>query len=38
MTIAPTNPSSYSFGDFRIDTVERVLIREGEPVPLTSRR
>ena len=37
MIIDPTNPSSYSFGAFRIDSVERVLRREGEPVPLTPK-
>jgi DNA-binding winged helix-turn-helix (wHTH) protein/TolB-like protein/lipopolysaccharide biosynthesis regulator YciM len=27
----------YEFGPFRLDTVKRVLLREGEPVPLTSK-
>lgn len=27
----------YEFGDFKIDSVERVLLREGEPVPLTPK-
>lgn len=27
----------YEFGPFRIDAVERVLLREGEPVPLTQK-
>jgi len=27
----------YEFGSFRIDTVERVLFRDGEPVPLTPK-
>ena len=27
----------YEFGEFTIDSVERVLLREGEPVPLTSK-
>jgi TolB-like protein/DNA-binding winged helix-turn-helix (wHTH) protein len=29
--------SVYEFGSFRVDTVKRVLLREGEPVPLTSK-
>lgn len=33
----PTNQSSFEFGDFRIDPVERVLIRDGTPVPLTTK-
>jgi DNA-binding winged helix-turn-helix (wHTH) protein/TolB-like protein/Flp pilus assembly protein TadD len=37
MAIDPTNPSSYSFGDFRLDTIERVLLRRGELVPLTAK-
>ncbi|HYW69862.1 MAG TPA: winged helix-turn-helix domain-containing protein [Pyrinomonadaceae bacterium] len=37
MAIDPTNPSSYSFGDFRIDALERVLVRNGELVPLTAK-
>jgi len=37
MATDPTNPSSYSFGDFRIDAVERVLMRKGELVPLTPK-
>ena len=37
MRIDPTNPSSYSFGDFCIDPIERVLRREGELVPLTPK-
>jgi DNA-binding winged helix-turn-helix (wHTH) protein/TolB-like protein/Tfp pilus assembly protein PilF len=37
MTIDPTNPSSYSFGEFRIDAVERVLLRQNELVPLTPK-
>ncbi len=28
---------SYEFGDFRIDSVERVLLRADEPVPLTPK-
>ncbi len=27
----------YEFGPFRVDAVKRVLLREGEPVPLTSK-
>ena len=27
----------YEFGHFRIDTIERVLFRDGEPVPLTPK-
>ena len=37
MAVDPTNQSSYSFGEFRIDSVERVLTRDGEPVPLTPK-
>ena len=37
MALDPTHPSIYSFGDFRIDSVERVLMREGELVPLTPK-
>ena len=28
---------SYEFGHFRIDAVERVLLREGELIPLTQK-
>ena len=28
---------SYDFGRFRLKTAERVLLREGEPVPLTPK-
>src|SRR6266436_7324989 len=28
---------SYEFGNFKIDSVERVLLRAGEPVPLTQK-
>ena len=28
---------SYEFGSFRIDAVKRLLLRDGEPVPLTSK-
>ena len=28
---------SYEFGRFRLNTAERVLLREGEPVPLTPK-
>ena len=28
---------SYNFGDFRVDSVERVLLRQGEPVALTPK-
>src|SRR5882724_3264514 len=28
---------SYNFGDFRVDSVERVLLRQGEPVALTQK-
>jgi DNA-binding winged helix-turn-helix (wHTH) protein len=27
----------YEFGPFRVDPVERVLRRQGEPIPLTSK-
>ena len=27
----------YEFGPFRLDTIKRVLLCEGEPVPLTSK-
>ncbi|HJZ79735.1 MAG TPA: winged helix-turn-helix domain-containing protein, partial [Pyrinomonadaceae bacterium] len=37
MAIDPTNQSSYAFGDFQIDSVERVLRRAGELVPLTPK-
>ena len=29
--------SSYEFGAYRLDTVERVLLRDGQPVPLTPK-
>src|SRR5215831_1798921 len=37
MALDPTRPSIYSFGDFRIDSVQRVLMREGQLVPLTPK-
>lgn len=37
MPIDPTNRSSYLFGEFRVDGVERVLTRRGERVPLTPK-
>src|SRR5438046_1869644 len=37
MAIDPTNRNSYAFGDFRVDSVERVLMRHGEQVPLTPK-
>jgi Tol biopolymer transport system component/DNA-binding winged helix-turn-helix (wHTH) protein len=37
MAIDPTNRSSYAFGNFRVDSVERVLMRHGEQVPLTPK-
>lgn len=30
-------PASYEFGPFRLDTVERLLLRDGQPVPLTPK-
>ncbi|MBI1874543.1 MAG: winged helix-turn-helix domain-containing protein [Acidobacteria bacterium] len=32
-----SGPSSYEFGPFRVDTVERLLLRDGQPVPLTPK-
>jgi len=37
MAVDPTNQSSFAFGEFRLDSVERVLTRAGEPVPLTPK-
>ena len=37
MAIVPTNRRAYCFGDFRVDSVERVLLREGERVTLTPK-
>lgn len=37
MAASPLRPVFYEFGDFRIDTVARVLTREGEVVPLTPK-
>jgi DNA-binding winged helix-turn-helix (wHTH) protein/TolB-like protein len=35
--MSPQPQPIYEFGPFRLDTVKRVLLREGEPVPLTSK-
>ncbi|HEU5239309.1 MAG TPA: winged helix-turn-helix domain-containing protein [Pyrinomonadaceae bacterium] len=37
MRVNPTNQRSYEFGDFRLDSVQRVLRRRGELVPLTPK-
>ena len=37
MRVNPTNQRSYEFGDFRLDSVQRVLMRRGELVPLTPK-
>jgi len=37
MAVDPTKQSSYVFGEFCLDAVERVLTRAGEPVPLTPK-
>ena len=37
MASAPANHNAYEFGDFRIQPVERVLMRRGELVPLTAK-
>jgi DNA-binding winged helix-turn-helix (wHTH) protein/TolB-like protein/Tfp pilus assembly protein PilF len=34
---SPENRSSYQFGEFRIDRLDRVLIRDGQLVPLTPK-
>jgi DNA-binding winged helix-turn-helix (wHTH) protein/Tol biopolymer transport system component len=34
---SPENQSSYEFGDFRVDRLDRVLLRDGELVPLTPK-
>lgn len=33
----PTISKSYEFGQFRVDTAERLLLRAGHPVPLTPK-
>ena len=35
--MTPQPNSSYQFGQFRVDVVERVLLRDGEPVALTPK-
>src|SRR5215813_11628983 len=37
MSSSPTHRSSYEFGEFRIDRLDRVLMRDGELVPLTPK-
>jgi len=37
MAINPTNHPSYQFAEFRIDSAERVLLRDGDLVPLTAK-
>ena len=37
MSTSLQNQSSYEFGDFRIDPVDRILMRQGEVVPLTPK-
>ena len=37
MTSSPENRSSYEFGEFRVDRLDRVLMREGQLVPLTPK-
>ena len=37
MAIDPTNHRAFAFGDFRVDSEERVLLRDGERVPLTPK-
>jgi DNA-binding winged helix-turn-helix (wHTH) protein/TolB-like protein/Tfp pilus assembly protein PilF len=32
-----TEAAVYDFGPFQVDTVRRILLRDGEPVPLTSK-
>ena len=35
--MSPTNHDSYEFGEFRIDSADRVLTRHGELIPLTAK-
>lgn len=37
MAIDPTNHRVFAFGDFRVDSEERVLLRDAERVPLTPK-
>ena len=37
MSSSPENRSSYEFGEFRIDRLDRVLTRDGRVVPLTPK-
>jgi DNA-binding winged helix-turn-helix (wHTH) protein/TolB-like protein/Tfp pilus assembly protein PilF len=37
MSSSPENRSSYEFGEFRIDCLDRVLTRDGQFVPLTPK-
>ena len=37
MAIDPANHRAYAFGDFRVDSVDRVLLRDGERVALTPK-
>ena len=37
MSSSPQNRSSYEFGEFRIDRLDRVLTRDGQLVPLTPK-
>ena len=37
MAIEPANHPAYVFGNFRVDSIDRVLMRDGELVPLTPK-
>jgi DNA-binding winged helix-turn-helix (wHTH) protein len=37
MSSSPQNQSALAFGDFKIDSVQRVLTHQGELVPLTPK-
>jgi DNA-binding winged helix-turn-helix (wHTH) protein/TolB-like protein/Flp pilus assembly protein TadD len=37
MSSSPENRSSYEFGEFRIDRLDRVLLKDGQLVPLTPK-